>query len=126
MDSQFNTLTQSFSNNYIEFRVTGDPKYQSAYTSAMQGLQSIVNSLKQNVDAQKKNISDFYQSGIVESIQEKEANKKFMQRGIVTQKDDIVANKMRENAPAPVESISTNQYIALGVSSAILVGLTLL
>jgi hypothetical protein len=126
MDSQFNTLTQSFSNNYIEFRVTGDPKYQSAYTSAMQGLQSIVNSLKQNVDAQKKNISDFYQSGIVESIQEKEANKKLMQRGIVTQKDDIVANKMRENAPAPVESISTNQYIALGVSSAILVGLTLL
>jgi hypothetical protein len=126
MDSQFNTLTQSFSNNYIEFRVTGDPKYQSAYTSAMQGLQSIVNSLKQNVDAQKKNISDFYQSGIVESIQEKEANKKLMQRGIVTQKDDIVANEMRENAPAPVQSISTNQYIALGVSGAILVGLTLL
>jgi hypothetical protein len=126
MDSQFNTLTQSFSNNYIEFRVTGDTKYQSAYTSAMQGLQSIVNSLKQNVDAQKKNISDFYQSGIVESIQEKEANKKLMQRGIVTQKDDIIANNMRENAPVPVESISTNQYIALGVSGAILVGLTLL
>jgi hypothetical protein len=126
MDSQFNTLTQSFSNNYIEFRVTGDPKYQSAYTSAMQGLQSIVNSLKQNVDAQKKNISDFYQSGVVESIQEKEANKKMMQRGIVTQKDDIIANEMRENAPAPVQSISTNQYIALGVSGAILVGLTLL
>ncbi len=126
MDSQFNTLTQSFSNNYIEFRVTGDTKYQSAYTSAMEGLQSIVNSLKQNVDAQKKNISDFYQSGIVESIQEKEANKKLMQRGIVTQKDDIIANNMRENAPVPVESISTNQYIALGVSGAILVGLTLL
>lgn len=126
MDSQFNTLTQSFSNNYIEFRVTGDTKYQSAYTSAMEGLQSIVNSLKQNVDAQKKNISDFYQSGIVESIQEKEANKKLMQRGIVTQKDDIIANEMRENAPVPVESISTNQYIALGVSGAILVGLTLL
>ena len=126
MDSQFNTLTQSFSNNYIEFRVTGDPKYQSAYTSAMQGLQSIVNSLKQNVDAQKKNISDFYQSGVVESIQEKEANKKLMQRGIVGQKDEIIANEMRENAPVPVESISTNQYIALGVSGAILVGLTLL
>ena len=126
MDSQFNTLTQSFSNNYIEFRVTGDTKYQSAYTSAMEGLQSIVNSLKQNVDAQKKNISDFYQSGIVESIQEKEANKKMMQRGILTQKDDIIANNMRENAPVPVESISTNQYIALGVSGAILVGLTLL
>jgi hypothetical protein len=92
----------------------------------MQGLQSIVNSLKQNVDAQKKNISDFYQSGVVESIQEKEANKKMMQRGIVTQKDDIIANEMRENAPAPVQSISTNQYIALGVSGAILVGLTLL
>lgn len=126
MDSQFNTLTQSFSNNYIEFRVTGDTKYQSAYTSAMEGLQSIVNSLKQNVDAQKKNISDFYQSGIVESIQEKEANKKLMQRGIITQKDDIIANEMRENAPVPVESISTNQYIALGVSGAILVGLTFL
>jgi len=126
MDSQFNTLTQSFSNNYIEFQVTGDPKYESAYTSSMQGLQNIVNSLKENVEAQKKNIADFYRSGIVENIQENEANKKLMQRGIITQKDNIVANDMRENAPIPVESVSTNQYIALGVTGAILIGLTLL
>jgi ribosomal protein S8E len=126
MDSQFNTLTQSFSNNYIEFQVTGDPKYQSAYTSSMQGLQNIVNSLKQNVDDQKKNISDFYRSGIVETIHENEANKKLMQRGILTQTDNIIENDMRENAPVPVESVSINQYIALGVTGVILVGLTLL
>lgn len=126
MDSQFNTLTQSFSNNYIEFQVTGDPKYESAYTSSMQGLQNIVNSLKQNVDDQKKNISDFYRSGIVENIQKNEANKKLMQRGIITQTDNIIENDMRENAPVPVESISINQYIALGVTGVILVGLTLL
>ena len=126
MDSQFNTLTQSFSNNYIEFQVTGDPKYQSAYTSSMQGLQNIINSLKQTVDDQKKNISDFYRSGIVENIQENEANKKLMQRGILTQTDNIVANDMRENTPVPVESVSLNQYIALGVTGVILAGLTLL
>jgi hypothetical protein len=126
MDSQFNTLTQSFSNNYIEFQVTGDPKYESAYTSSMQGLQNIVNSLKENVETQKKNISDFYRSGIVENIQEKEANKKMMQRGIITQKDNIIADDMRENNPVPVQSVSMNQYIALGVTGVILVGLSLL
>jgi rhamnose utilization protein RhaD (predicted bifunctional aldolase and dehydrogenase) len=127
MDSQFNTFIQSFSNNYIEHKVTGDSKYESAYKSAREGLDKIVSQMTENVQAQRKTINDFYDSGIVQQIQESETNNRLLQRGILTEMDEIVASKMRENSPPiPSKTISTTQYIVLGVSVVTLIGLTFL
>jgi hypothetical protein len=117
MDSQFNNLKQSYSSNYIQFKVTGDPKYQSAYQSAQQGLDSIISQVSDAVKVDKKGMSDFYKSGIEQKIQQLDQNNKLLQRGILTEKDDITAAHLRQNnlPPLPAQSISTPQWVALGV-----------
>jgi len=127
MDSQFNTFVQSFSNNYIEHKITGDSKYESAYKSAREGLDKIVSQMDENVQNQRKAITNFYDSGIIQKIQESETNNRLLQRGILTEMDEIVASKMRESSPnPPTKTITTSQYIILGVGTVILAGLTFL
>lgn len=128
MDSQFNSLLRSYSDNYIQFKITGNTRYQQAYTSAQQGLDSILSQLRNSVDAQKQQISAFYKSGVEQKLTELEQRNRFLQRGIVDEKDEITAAHMRSEAPAPVSApaIETWQYIALGVLGATAVGLSVL
>lgn len=129
MDSQFNSLIQSYNSNYIQYRVTGNQTYQSGYTSAQQGLDSILSQLQQEVDAEKSRISDFYKSGIEQTMNTLQQKNRKLQRGIVSEKDDIVAAEMRNTHPLPPPStpmLTTTQYIALGVLGATILGLTVL
>ena len=54
MDSQFNTLVSSYRDNYVQYKVTGNTKFQSAYESAQQGIQTILNSLENEVSNEKQ------------------------------------------------------------------------
>ena len=115
MDSQFNKLRQSYSDNYIQYKVTGNSSYQNAYTSAQQGLESIISQLKDSVDTEKKDMSDFYKSGIEQKLQQLDSNNKLLQRGILSEKDDIIASQLRKSSPPPSSpTISTTQYVLLG------------
>jgi len=115
MDSQFNKLRQSYSDNYIQYKVTGNSSYQNAYTSAQQGLESIISQLKDSVNTEKKDMSDFYKSGIEQKLQQLDSNNKLLQRGILTEKDDIIASQLRKSSPPPSSpTISTTQYVLLG------------
>jgi hypothetical protein len=115
MDSQFNNLRQSYSDNYIQYKVTGNPSYQNAYTSAQQGLESIIDQLTNTVNTEKKGLSDFYKSGIEQKLQKLDSNNKLLQRGIISEKDEVIAAQIRQSAPPPPSpSISTTQYILLG------------
>lgn len=115
MDSQFNKLRQSYSDNYIQYKVTGNSSYQNAYTSAQQGLESIISQLKDSVDTEKKDMSDFYKSGIEQKLQQLDSNNKLLQRGILSEKDDIIASQLRKSSPPPSSPIiSTTQYVLLG------------
>jgi hypothetical protein len=115
MDSQFNNLRQSYSDNYIQYKVTGNPSYQNAYTSAQQGLESIIDQLTNTVNTEKKGLSDFYKSGIEQKLQKLDSNNKLLQRGIISEKDEVIAAQIRQSAPPPPSpSISTTQYVLLG------------
>lgn len=115
MDSQFNKLRQSYSDNYIQYKVTGNSSYQNAYTSAQQGLESIISQLKDSVDTEKKDMSNFYKSGIEQKLQQLDSNNKLLQRGILSEKDDIIASQLRKSSPPPSSpTISTTQYVLLG------------
>lgn len=115
MDSQFNKLRQSYSDNYIQYKVTGNSSYQNAYTSAQQGLESIISQLKDSVNTEKKDMSDFYKSGIEQKLQKLDSNNKLLQRGILSEKDDIIASQLRKSSPPPSSpTISTTQYVLLG------------
>jgi len=128
MDSQFNSLLRSYSDNYVQFKVTGNTRYQQGYTSAQQGLDSILSQLKNSVDAQKQQISAFYKSGIEQKFTELEQRNRFLQRGIVSEKDEITAAHMRSESPSSpsMPTIETWQYIALGILGATAVGLSVM
>lgn len=129
MDSQFNSLIQSYNSNYVQYRVTGNQTYQSGYTSAQQGLDSILSQLQEEVDNEKTRISDFYKSGIEQTMNTLQQKNRKLQRGIVSEKDEIVAAEMRNTHPLPAPSspmLTTTQYVALGVLGVAILGLSVL
>ena len=129
MDSQFNSLIQSYSSNFVQYKVTGNQSYQNGYIAAQQGLDSIINELQAEVNSGKAQIADFYKSGVEQKVKSLDANNRKLQRGILSEKDDIVAANIRNEQPAPSPtppSVSTIQYIALGVLGATIVVLSMI
>jgi len=115
MDSQFNSLVQSYSSNYVQYKVTGNPSYQNGYAAAQQGLDSIVGQLREEVHSGKEQISAFYKSGVDQKIASLNMKNRKLQRGILTEKDDIAAATIRGEPSLVASSITTSQYVALGV-----------
>jgi tryptophan synthase alpha subunit len=127
MDSQFNTLLQSYHDNYLQYKITGDPKYQTSYTAAIEGLESIMSTLKEDVREQKKQIADFYKSGTEEELNTLQSTKKALQQGIMSEHDLKTTAEMRQaQLETPGFMLSTTQYIILGVLGASVAGLMLL
>lgn len=126
MDSQFNTLVSSYHDNYIQFKLSGAQSNQNAYVSAEQGIQNILNSLQQQVDAQKSQISGFYKSGVEEKMRDTQSDMRKYQRKIVQTGDQIEAAKMRSETPLPSPPIQTplmGQYVALSILGVLALGL---
>jgi hypothetical protein len=128
MDSQFNSLIQSYNTNYVQFKVTGNPSYQNSYTSAQEGLNSIITDLENQVNEQKASISDFYKSGVEQNLNNLQAKNRKLQRGILMQKDDITAANMRSQqySPSILSIVTTGQYVTIGVLAVTMIGLSFL
>jgi len=125
MDSQFNSLASSFNSNYVQYKVTGNPSYQTAYEAAQKGLDSIVNSLQEKVDEEKKSLSDFYKSGVEQKLNNIQATSRKLQRGILTEGDDMAASRIR-NSEQSAPSITTTQYVLLGVTAGLILALSVI
>jgi len=119
MDSQFNSLVQSYSSNYVQYKVTGSPSYQSGYIAAQQGLDSIIGQLQNDVDLGKQQAAAFYKSGVEQKLTDLNSKNRKLQRGILVEKDDITAARIRGSQPIPSPSpsnpVTISQYVALGV-----------
>ena len=129
MDSQWNSLLQSYNSNYVQYKVTGNQKYKNSYISAQEGLDSILSQIKDDVDSGKAQMSAFYKSGVEQKIMDLQLRNRKLQRGIVSEKDEIAAAKIRNEHPASTtspSSITTSQYIAIGVLGVTLAGLSFL
>lgn len=126
MDSQFNSLLKSYSDNYIQFKVTGSQKYQQGYESAQKGIDSILSQLKDVVNEQKQQISDFYKSGVEQKVSQLSQRNSFLQRDIVSEKDEIEAANMRAEHPVAIPPVQTWQYVALGILGVSAVGLSVM
>lgn len=126
MDKQISELTRSYSDNYIQFKVTGNDRYKQGYTAAKQGLDSILTQLQDSVNTQKQQIADFYKSGIEQKMSDLNQQNRFLQRGLLSEKDEITAAEMRQQPTIALPAIQTWQYIALGVLGATAIGLSVL
>lgn len=125
MDSQFNSLLRSYSDNYIQSRVTGKSSFQAGYTAAQQGLDSIISQLQSTVDSEKQQIADFYKSGVDQKLNDLQQRNRFLQRGLVSEKDELIAAQMRTQ-PSTEISIQPWQYITAGVLGVTAIALSVL
>lgn len=115
MDNQFNTLVQSYRDNYIQYRITGDPKYQQSYSGAQEGIENILNSLRSSVDSGQAQISNFYKSGVEERLQKLDADNKALQGNMIKIDDELTAAKMRQPSDSlSWSSVPTSKYITAG------------
>ena len=125
MDKQFNTLVRSLHDNYIEYKVTNKPSYQSSYESAQQSIEGIIADLSDEVSKNKAEIGDFYKSGVEGKLKEMQAQNKTLQRGIVNE-HDLTETAKAQIPQVTTPSITTGQYVTLGVLGAFMVGLLFL
>jgi len=126
MDSQFNSLMNSYNSNYIQYKVTGNKRYETSFNAAKEGMVSILNKLKDEVDSEKSQMKNFYNSRVQETVDRINQNNRKLQRGILAEKDEISAAKIRTIQPAPSPApvlITTTQYVALSVLGVVMVGM---
>jgi hypothetical protein len=116
MDNQFNTLTRSYYDNFLQYRLTGNPSYKQAYESAQQGLDQIVSSLQEQNTEQKKNISSFYGEDVEGRLRDTRSQTRDTQRKLVSENDQVVAAQMRSQAVSSSPSSNTTYYILGGVA----------
>lgn len=119
MDNQFETLSRSYHDNYIQYATTGVKTYKTAYESAEEGLQSIINSLKSKVDTNSQNIKDVVSANAKTLFAEKRAALRSIGLGIHTEKDRVVEAQMRLPPPPPPVSYQTQYIMIVGLLATI-------
>jgi hypothetical protein len=126
MDKQFNTLKQSYYDNYLEYKVTGNPSYQNSYMAAEQGIQTILSELSSQINKKQSDISNFYSKSTEDKLRQLQSDTKFAQQKVISEGDQIKAAKMRESASTKPPPSLTDYYIAVGSLGAIMVGLMMI
>jgi hypothetical protein len=122
MDSQFNTLVSSYRDNYVQYKVTGNTKFQSAYESAQQGIQTILNSLESEVSNEKQEINNFYSKDIEGQLQKTNSKSRYLKTGIMDEHDLTKTAQIRQSQISPLPSkpsLTASEYTTLGVLAAI-------
>lgn len=122
MDSQFNTLIRSYHDNFLQYKLTGNTSYQQSYQSAQQGIETILSSLESQNSKQKKDMSDFYNEDVEGKLRDLHSETTNVRKKLVSENDQVIEAKMRSTSSVESPSM-TNRYIALGVMSAIAIGL---
>jgi hypothetical protein len=118
MDKQFTTLTSSYYDNYLQYKVTGNPSYQNSYMSAEEGIQSILSSLQDQINTQNQQITDFYSSDVEGRLRDMNLQIRSTQKNLFKDTDQAVAASMRTQPTSPSFQVPTSYLISIGVLTA--------
>lgn len=121
MDNQFKTLTSSYYDNYLQYKVTGNQSYQNSYMSAEEGIQTILSSLQDQVNTQNQQISAFYQQDVEGKLRETQADIRKAQKNILKGSDEATEAIMRSTVTTPPMTVPQSYLISLGALSAVFV-----
>lgn len=120
MDKQFTTLTSSYYDNYLQYKLTGNPSYQNSYMSADQGIRAILSSLQDQINGQNQQINSFYQADVEGKLKDIQSGIRSTQRNIVKEKDESTGASMRiSSTSSSFGSIPQSYYISIGSLTAI-------
>jgi hypothetical protein len=114
MDSQFDTLSRSYHDNYLQYATTGKESYKTAYESAEKGLQNIIETLRKQIHENTTAINDTLGSNAQSLLADKQDGLMNIGIGIHHQKDRVTAAQMRK-PPPPVPFSHQSQYTLIGV-----------
>ncbi len=114
MDNQFDTLSRSYHDNYLQYSTTGKESYKTAYEAAEKGLQSIIDSLSKQVHENTTAINDTLGSNASSDLAAKQDSLNNIGIGIHKQRDRVTAAQMRQ-PPPPVPFSHQTQYNLIGV-----------
>ena len=124
MENQFTSLTKSYYDNYLQYKLTGNSSYQNAYQSAQQGIENLLASLESQVNQQQSKIKSFYSNDVEDKMRQTQSDIRKRQHQIVNKQDDIEAAKMRASVTSNGASLPTSSYTyeytimgALGVTA---------
>lgn len=115
MDNSFTTLIQSFRDNYLQYKITGADSYKTAYTQAQTAIESAIGSLDSQVKSQRAKLAEFQKDGVEQKLQELDAENKMLQRGILSEHDELEAARLRAHPVTfSFSSVPTWQYYTIG------------
>ena len=118
---------RSYHDNFLQYKLTGAQKYQVAYEAAQKGLDSIILSRNQTVEADAKNIQNTLGADSENKMKDIKSQSIHLGHGLLEQHDEEVAAKLRNvSAPSAPPVSLTTQYIILGVLVATIAGLSFL
>jgi hypothetical protein len=127
MDTQFKTLTSSYHDNYLQYKVTGNSSYRNSYMSAEEGIKKILNSLEDQISSDNANITAFYNSDIEGKLRDTQSQIRLTQKNLVKNKDKEIAASIRNSSESSSSlQIPTNYLISIGVLTAGVVLLSVL
>jgi hypothetical protein len=119
MDNQFTTLTRSYRDNYLQYSVTGNNIYKTAYESAKEGLDNIIKSLTANVETNSQNLKNAGGANSASLFRDKQAGLSDIGGAIHKQKDRVVEAQMRQPPPHPTPSYISQYLVISGMLGAI-------
>jgi hypothetical protein len=119
MDNQFTTLTRSYRDNYLQYSVTGNKTYKTAYESAKEGLDNIIKSLTANVETNSKNLKNAAGEDSASLFRDKQAGLSEIGGAIHKEKDRVVEAQMRQPPPRPTPSYIPQYLVISGMLGAI-------
>lgn len=128
MDSQFNTLIQSYRDNSIDYELNGTQSSKTAADSAKQGLNNILLSLQGQTTTNQTILNDFYSSENQENINKLKYLAEQNRADLAKSNDELTTAKIRSESSGITDIQSptyTKYYIAIGLMSAILIGLNI-
>lgn len=117
MDNQFTTLTRSYYDNYLQYKLTGNASYQNSYMSAEEGIQNILKSLEDQISSNTENVNSFYSSDVEEKMRDTQSQLRSTGKNIIKNTDRAIGASMR-NIPQSSFSLPTSYLISIGVLSA--------
>ena len=124
MDNQFNTLMRSYHDNYVQYKLTGAPKYKTAYEAAQTGLDSIVVAKNKAVESDAENIQNTIGADAENKMKDIKSQSVHLGQGLVNEHDQEVAAEMRLGAPTQTASTPIFQYVSIGIMVATIVALS--
>lgn len=119
MDNQFTTLSRSYRDNYLQYSLTGNQTYKTAYEAAKQGLDNIIQSMTTEVETNSQNLRNAVGADAASLFQDKQMGLGNVGSAIHKQKDRVVEAQMRQPPAPPAPSYITQYLVISGMLGAI-------